>query len=188
MGVVEHNLGAFAQDVVLGFGLDASGGLLWGGVVDVAATPASLGRLQAVSNGLTMVCAWEDDRNGTPDVYAQNLNPDGSLGTQVVAIEDQPTTPDAPAAFAARPAYPNPFNPMTTIAFDLPRAENVTLRVYNTAGALVRELVNGSLPAAAHQVTWDGTDQAGRRQPSGVYYYHLVTSDRVATHAMTMIK
>ncbi|MEZ4388902.1 MAG: FlgD immunoglobulin-like domain containing protein [Candidatus Krumholzibacteriia bacterium] len=189
IGLVEHEPGgAYGQDRILAYRLDDAGDLMWGGAIEAASTPSSKGRLMAANNGLTLVGVWEDDRNGTPDVYSQNVNTDGSLGAAVVAIEDEPTVPAAPTAFAARPAYPNPFNPSTTIAFDLPRSERVTLRIFNAAGVLVRELVDGVLPARSHQVTWDGTDNGGRRVPSGVYYYHLACEDRVATRALTLVK
>jgi flagellar hook assembly protein FlgD len=64
----------------------------------------------------------------------------------------------------------------------------VSLRVYDIAGRMVRELVNESLPAAAHSVVWDGTDTGGRRVASGVYYYRVVTDEKIATHKMTLVK
>jgi hypothetical protein len=182
LGMVQHEPGgAFGQDLILAFGLDDAGGLLWGGAIEAASTPSSKGRLMAVSNGDYLVGVWEDSRHGTPDVFSQNVDTAGNLGSIVLSAEP-------PTAFAARPAYPNPFNPSTTIAFDLPQAQRVTLRVFNAAGMMVRELVDGTLPAAAHQVAWDGTGPGGRRLPSGVYYYHLVTGDRAVTRAMTLVK
>jgi hypothetical protein len=188
LGVVEQEPGGFGSDLIQAFGLDDAGNLLWGGTVTAASTPSSKGDLLACDQGATMVGVWVDDRSGSPDVYVQNVNPDGTLGTPTVSIATEPRTPEAPVAFAAHPAYPNPFNPLTTIAFDLPRLEHVTLRIFDAKGALVRELIDATLPADSHAVTWDGTDGAGRRQPSGVYYYHLVTGDRAATQPMTLVK
>jgi subtilisin-like proprotein convertase family protein len=107
----------------------------------------------------------------------------------VVAIDDDGSQGNGvPRVFAAYDNYPNPFNPMTTIKFDIPAAGKVDLRVYDVAGRLVRTLVNAELPAAQHSVVWDGTDNTGRRQASGVYYYRLVTDDRVATRKMMLVK
>jgi subtilisin-like proprotein convertase family protein len=107
-----------------------------------------------------------------------------------VAIEDDglPGEGDTPSAFAAYDNFPNPFNPMTTIRFDLPRRGQVSLRIYDVAGRLVRTLVDGEMPAAQHSVVWDGNDQTGRRQASGVYYYRLVTDERMATKKMMLVK
>ncbi|MDD5719335.1 MAG: C25 family cysteine peptidase [Candidatus Krumholzibacteria bacterium] len=108
----------------------------------------------------------------------------------VVGVDDAqgPNGGAVPSVFMAYHNYPNPFNPMTSIKFDLPRAGQVSLRVYDVAGRLVRTLVDGHLPAASHAVNWDGTDASGRRQASGVYYYRLVTEVDSATHKMTLVK
>jgi len=79
----------------------------------------------------------------------------------------------------ARPAYallgnaPNPFNPRTTISFSLPTAQDVTLRVLDVRGQVVRTLVRGPRPSGENQVTWDGRDDSGRPVGSGVYFYRM---------------
>ena len=118
------------------------------------------------------------------------MNGDGSLGPLIVAIDDgddQPA-PTLPTAFVAYANAPNPFNPQTTITFDLPQPAHVTLRVLDLAGRQVRTLVDRDLQAARHRVVWDGADDAGRRQPSGVYYYQLGTDENVVRRKMTMVK
>ncbi|MFH1681749.1 MAG: FlgD immunoglobulin-like domain containing protein [Candidatus Eisenbacteria bacterium] len=79
--------------------------------------------------------------------------------------------PDAapPAVFALHPAAPNPFNPSTTIRFDLPRACPVRVDIFDVAGRLRRRLVDSDLPAGRHQVSWDGRDNAGVLLGSGIY-------------------
>lgn len=192
MGVVNQSPGgAWGQDQLLGFGLDDNGDFLWGGPVLVCSAPASRGDQMAFHNGVTMVAVWEDDRSGSPDIWAQNLNADGTLGAGTVAIDDDgqddPVTLP-PARFTLHPSYPNPFNPATTISFDLPAAAPVSLRIYDASGSMVRELVAATLPAAQHRYVWDGTDQAGRRQPSGVYFCRLVTDQRAVSRTMTLVK
>lgn len=87
------------------------------------------------------------------------------------------------------PAYPNPFNPSTRIAFAVPAAGGlVRLDVYDLAGRLVRRLVDGTLPAGEHAVVWSGNDDAGRRVPSGSYVYRLKAGGEVLSRKMTMIK
>ncbi len=183
---------AFGNDQVLGTRVDGSGSTVWANPpLTVSSAPSDKGRLPvAATPDGSVVLIWEDQRNGTPDVYGQNVNPDGTLGPQVVSNVDQddPTGPTLPTAFAVHANAPNPFNPQTTITFDLPRASRVTLRVLDVAGRLVRTLVDDDLPAAQHRAIWDGRDGTGRRQPSGVYYYQLVTDDRVATRKMMMLK
>jgi len=93
-----------------------------------------------------------------------------------------------PLAFRTYQNAPNPFNPLTTIKFDLPRAGHVDLRVYDVLGRLVRTLLDENRAAASHAVVWDGTDDGGHRLASGVYYYRLITDDGAATRKMTLVK
>ena len=93
-----------------------------------------------------------------------------------------------PTVYALHNNYPNPFNPMTSIKFDLPRSGQVKLAVYDIAGRLVKTLVNEVREASTHTVLWDGTDAGGRRVASGTYYYMLVTDDFQATHKMMLVK
>jgi hypothetical protein len=186
LGMVEQDPGSMpGAAVVLGFGLDDDGGLLWGGPVTAASTPSSKGTIKAAYNGQTMVGVWDDDRNGEPDVFAQNLNADGTLGPAAGAI-DEPDGSTRPVP-AVCTSYPNPFRSTTAIAFDLPAASKVDLCIYDVTGALVRKLFTGTLPAAHHQVMWDGRGQSGRRLPSGVYYYHLSTPAGMAARPVLLV-
>jgi hypothetical protein len=69
--------------------------------------------------------------------------------------------------------YPNPFNPETTIAFDLPESGNVRLDIYNIRGQKVTTLINKELNAGNHQFIWNGKNQQGNTMPSGVYLYRV---------------
>jgi hypothetical protein len=93
-----------------------------------------------------------------------------------------------PVEFALRQNAPNPFNPSTTIRFDVTRSTPVNLAIYSTTGQIVRTLVDGAMTAGTHQITWDGADNAGRSVAGGVYIYRLQTSDRIASKRMTLIR
>ena len=95
-----------------------------------------------------------------------------------------------PAVPAGRlhPASPNPFNPVTTIRYDLQRDGFAGITVYDVTGALVRTLVDGFVTSGEHRVTWDGRDDAGNRQASGVYLYRLRAGDVVETRRMVLVK
>jgi hypothetical protein len=183
---------AFGNDQVLGTRRDGDGNVVWDDEpLTVSSAPSGKGRLPiAADPDGTVVLIWEDQRNGAADIYGQNVNPDGTLGPQSISTIDQddPVAPGLPTAFVVHGNAPNPFNPQTTITYDLPRASRVTLRVLDLAGRRIRTLVDDDQPAAEHRAIWDGTDDAGRRQPSGVYHYQLRTEDRVATGKMTMVK
>jgi len=84
--------------------------------------------------------------------------------------------------------YPNPFNPSTTICFSLEKATDVELAVFDILGRKVSCLHNGALPAGEQRIVWDGTNDAGQRLSSGVYFYRLTMGDEVETRKMMMIK
>lgn len=81
-----------------------------------------------------------------------------------------------PTEFALKPNYPNPFNPSTTIAYQLPRASRVQVEIYDLLGQRVRTLVSGARAPGRYQVRWDGTNQLGRPVGSGIYIYRLIAS------------
>jgi flagellar hook assembly protein FlgD len=100
--------------------------------------------------------------------------------------------PAAGAALRARvyPAYPNPVGfGGTRFAFDVPgsRATPVTLRIYDVAGRLVTELVQGELPPGAHRIAWDGRGAGGQAVASGVYFYRTTIGTFEATRKLTIL-
>jgi PPE-repeat protein len=103
-------------------------------------------------------------------------------------VSDAPDLPATPVMTVLHQNKPNPFNPRTTVSFDLARPGQVRLMVYGVDGRLARVLADGSLPAGNHAYTWDGTDEGGRRLASGVYLVRLVTPDGIRDVRMTMLK
>ena len=84
-----------------------------------------------------------------------------------------------PRALRLLGGYPNPFNPHTTIAYELPEAGPVELAVYAPSGQRVRRLVAAPLPAGRHAAAWDGRDDKGREVASGVYLCRLQAGSEV---------
>jgi hypothetical protein len=84
---------------------------------------------------------------------------------------------------------PNPFNPKTTIHFELPEAGVVTLEIFDPSGRRVSELVSSAAySAGSHAVSWNGADDTGQHAPSGVYFCRLQAGDHVATRKMIMLQ
>ena len=106
------------------------------------------------------------------------------VGTVVEAV-DGAGTPDS---YALGAAYPNPFNPETTIEFNVPSDGFVKIEVFNTAGQLVVSLVDEELSAGSYRTTWDAVDLSGKQVSSGVYFYRMQAGDFAATHSMTLLK
>lgn len=78
--------------------------------------------------------------------------------------------------------YPNPFRGATTIAFELPYAARVEIKVFVASGEYVQTLQNASLSAGYHEVQWSGRDHAGSRVPQGVYFYELNVNGEKTRH------
>ena len=93
-----------------------------------------------------------------------------------------------PTEFALHNNYPNPFNPTTTIAYDLPQDGNVRLIIYDVMGREVTRLVNGFTPAGYHNVRWDARNALGEQVSAGVYFYHLQSGAHVKTQKMVLLK
>jgi hypothetical protein len=123
-----------------------------------------------------------------PDLYLPGAQPPtivtdipGALDVQCaggVVLADE-----LPLAFELKGAFPNPFNPTTTIEFALPTTEMVSLNVYNINGQLVNTLVNGAMDAGNHSVTFDASNLS-----SGVYLYTIEAGANAATNKMVLVK
>jgi hypothetical protein len=96
---------------------------------------------------------------------------------------------DGPGTFALHPCAPNPFNPITTIRYDVPQGgARVAIVVYDVAGRRIRTLVDGVQPAGKLSVVWDGRNQAGQGVASGVYFYRMSAGGFVQTRKMVLLK
>jgi len=104
-----------------------------------------------------------------------------ALGTQSIPVTQH--DPVMVSEYRLYPNYPNPFNPATTIAFDLAEAGHVSLRVYDVMGREVAVLVNGNLPAGRHREAFDA-----QGLPSGVYLYKLTSGSFTDMQKMVLLK
>lgn len=95
---------------------------------------------------------------------------------------------DAPTEYKLYNNFPNPFNPSTKIAFELPRASHVTLTVYDILGREVAEIANRNYPAGYSEVLWNGLNKSGEQVASGVYLYRISAGKWSAVRKMMMIK
>ena len=102
-------------------------------------------------------------------------------------VEGQRALPEV-VPLTLYPNYPNPFNPITQIAYELLEAGEVSLVVYNLLGQQVRVLVQGRQEAGYYRVTWDGRDGYGRSVSSGIYLYRLASRGLAQTGRMLLLK
>jgi subtilisin family serine protease len=161
-------------------------------------------------NGILALAAWRDDEQ-TPEVDGYQPGEaisfrlwDHSANTELVLIPAFEKGDGAfgngpyalvklaakavPTAFALHKAYPNPFNPETTIEYDLPVEARVTIKIYDVVGREVRTLVDELKPAGYHQIVWDARNGQGHAVASGVYLYRLQTKGFARTERLMFLK
>ncbi len=127
--------------------------------------------------------------NGDDTLFVPVMNYIGSA-LDMGAYEFDPTTgiksnpiESIPQEFALKQNYPNPFNPITNIEFSLPKAELVSLKIYNLLGQEVATLVSDKLTPGDYKYTWDAGHLA-----SGVYLYEITAGSFVQTRKMILLR
>jgi hypothetical protein len=140
----------------------------------------------------------EVDTHNRQDIVFTRVSIGSALaGSASLAAGDQSTglalnsfeTMEQPDRVTLHDNVPNPFNPSTTIAFDLPGASTVRLEIFDVLGRRVRTLIAGEgYPAGRHDVVWDGKNSRGESVATGVYLYRLSTEGFVDTKRMVLMK
>ena len=103
-------------------------------------------------------------------------------------LEETTAGPGIPTRYSLSANYPNPFNPSTKIAFDLPESQNVRLVIFGIDGRRIATLRNESMSAGRHSVTWTGQDDQDEKVAAGIYFYRIQAGDFSETKKMTLIK
>jgi nitrous oxidase accessory protein NosD len=108
--------------------------------------------------------------------------------TLYAELDDLEARPEVPRTFRLVGNTPNPFNPMTKVAFSVPHESQVSVRVYDVTGRLVRTLVDGSVDPGAHEIVWDGRNDKGESVGSGVYFCTMQAGEFHDSHKMMLLK
>lgn len=120
-------------------------------------------------------------------VTAHDYTGNESVAAVYDAVSDVPDR--QPTSYDLHQCVPNPFNPFTTISFDLPQPTRVDLRIYDLSGRLVCLLVHGEvMETGRREAIWNGCDDSGRRLASGTYFYRLDAEDFSETKRMVLVK
>jgi len=128
-----------------------------------------------LTNGVTYWYKLEDvDYSGNTELHGP--------------VSATPMKRSAPKEFRLYPNYPNPFNPVTTISYDLPDDGLVELSVYNMRGEKVTTLLQGNQKAGSYQINWDGTSQSGDMVASGIYFFRIASGNYCRTSKMVFVR
>ena len=144
------------------------------------------------------VYAWDVPGSFNPTrlpwpFFRHDIRNTGRFSTPIqVGVADDPTPAPGLVQPAFYPARPNPFNPSTALAFNVPGevggARPVTLEIFDVAGRLVRRLVEGPVGTGRQTVLWDGRGDNGRGVGSGTYFAHITIGSYAATQKLTLVR
>ncbi len=143
--------------------------------------------------GLNRTFAGEGDllivRTGAPvDPASLTIVARGVDNREIQYALDRTSGTALPSVFALHGNYPNPFNPKTTIRFDLPEAQTVRMTVYGVDGRKIATLLDEVRGRGAHDVVWYGRDDAGKSVASGTYFFRIEAGPYSQVRKMTLMK
>jgi len=121
-------------------------------------------------------------------ISAHSVSGDESFNIAIPATAGDGDNVAPPTITALKSNYPNPFNPTTTIAFDIAKDTHVSIDVYNIKGQKVKTLTSENYRIGRHSVIWNGDDANGRAVGSGVYFYRMTTDENSHVQKMLLMK
>ena len=146
-----------------------------------------------IINRIATVAVPSSEWEGSETIIFYARDPYGLTGNSITTFtvststDVQTDNESLPTKFALYPNFPNPFNPETTISFDMPEPSQVRITIYNHLGQKVRTLLDETRTAGRYKMNWNGTDDFGRKVSSGVYFYQFETEKYKATRKMILI-
>ncbi len=127
---------------------------------------------------------WTSDIS-TGQSYTVDAGFWGSMVIKLLDVEDELPLPEE---FQVAPAYPNPFNPSTTIDFTIPEISDITIAIYDILGREIFTYNRSDLDVGHYSIKWNGTFNSGEGVPTGVYIVHIRNSAKTFTQKITLLK
>jgi hypothetical protein len=138
--------------------------------------------------GLNLVFRTKQEIEGSYIELTNGTLQDGTYGLNQITTPVSVRIETRPEAYALRDNYPNPFNPETTIKYQLPEAGQVRLEVYNMLGQAVKTLVDNQFQnAGRYTLQWDATNNSGQPLSSGVYFYRILAGGEYQSHKKMLL-
>ena len=194
---------AGGQAASQGFTVSAGGNLVLGfsfsgAKIPVATVADQVELIQLTGSystaGMTTIKPTADLANANQTAFSDE-NADAMAVTQAESMWDAGTSSmldaDLPAQYTLSANYPNPFNPSTTIDYNVQNAGNVSIVVYDMMGREVKTLINDYVTpklGGDYSITWDGTNNSNSFVATGIYMYRMISNDFVKTSKMTLAK
>jgi len=141
----------------------------------------------ALNSGYFGTYTWDVFANTPPKTKIDNIFVKEESVTTGIFPNDNPV-PQKITDFVLHENYPNPFNPLTNIEFEMISAQPIKLTIYDITGKKVKTIANDVYSVGRHKVQWDATNESGHRVTSGVYIYFLQTERSVKSRKMILLK
>jgi len=135
-------------------------------------------------SGPEMLLVVDIDNDNDSDIVVTSWDANQVVLYKQVPVNIEQNAEKIPNAFEVYPNYPNPFNPTTTITFDLLKSNEVSLKVFNILGEEMATLVSDRLPAGSYSFEWSRTSGIA----SGIYLYRLQAGDYFETRKMVLMR
>lgn len=178
---------------VAAFGITGSG-FPWLRFTGPTAGSIAPGDVAGLTLELRGINTGQADTTLTANIIIESNDPDLPVVTipVLLRVQDNAVSIDfldpVPGRYVLEGNYPNPFNPSTTIQYQLPEANSVKLTIYNALGQKVRTLVNDHQQPGKYKAVWNGLNDAGLKVASGIYIYRIEAGSFVKTRRMILLK
>ncbi len=172
-----YDLGSSMSNRILAFCVNSSGDYVWGDPPVPVSNVASskIHREIGYTHDGQWITIWEDDRNGSTNVFGQNIKRDGTLGPVSVGISDHGIA--AANGMTLSTPYPTPAKEMVSMDVSMKAEERITLDIIDQKGNIVSNITTGILPSGTHHYTWKCEGSDGNSLPSGIYCARLLSED-----------
>ena len=139
--------------------------------------------LNPISNALVEII----DQDDTTNYYSATTDASGYFSISNIFTDLAEQQNIVPSDFIVLRNYPNPFNPSTIIYYELPKSENIEIKIYDILGREVRTLYNNFHKAGTYTLNWDGRNNWNSPVAAGVYFCRLKTNDQFKVHKLVLL-
>ena len=139
--------------------------------------------LKPISNALVVII----DQDDTTNYYSTNTNESGFFSITIIFTDYVARKDIVPSNFIVLRNYPNPFNPSTIIYYELPKSENIEIKIYDILGREVRTLFSDFHKAGTYTLEWNGRNDWNSPVAAGVYFCRLKTKDNFIVHKIFFV-
>jgi hypothetical protein len=141
----------------------------------------------------TLMMTFQNDAHFYWGVYAEDRQRNRTRCDEVFKINLEITDVvtqggNRPESLILYPNYPNPFNPETTIRYDVPETAEVQIQIYDVLGRQIRLLFDGVSLPGTYEIMWDGRDELGLPVSTGIYFIRLCMGNEIRQHKMLLIQ